>query len=180
MLYDVGQILGGFVGGYLSDQMGVRSPVVVVMLLVSWLIIYNFHGATLHAIGVLIFSAGFMLGGPASLIATAICADLGTHESIRGNAAALSTVTGIVDGTGSIGAALVQYLVGYLANCHHEPRGCDPADATHCTEVCSWAPVFVLLEVGTVFSCICLTRLLYHEIMIVCRRQREQFHDTLN
>lgn len=36
MLYDVGQILGGMVGGYISDKMGVRSPVVVIMLLFSW------------------------------------------------------------------------------------------------------------------------------------------------
>lgn len=36
MLYDVGQIFGGFAGGYVSDKMGVRSPVVVVMLLFSW------------------------------------------------------------------------------------------------------------------------------------------------
>ena len=36
MLYDVGQIVGGFVGGMVSDKMGVRSPVVVVMLLFSW------------------------------------------------------------------------------------------------------------------------------------------------
>ena len=36
MLYDAGQIVGGFVGGMVSDKMGVRSPVVVVMLLFSW------------------------------------------------------------------------------------------------------------------------------------------------
>lgn len=36
MLYDVGQILGGFTGGYISDKMGVRSPVIVAMLLLSW------------------------------------------------------------------------------------------------------------------------------------------------
>ncbi|KAH7464927.1 Glucose-6-phosphate exchanger SLC37A1 [Phytophthora ramorum] len=40
---------------------------------------------------------------------TAISADLGTHESIRGDAEALSTVTGIIDGTGSVGAALLLY-----------------------------------------------------------------------
>jgi OPA family glycerol-3-phosphate transporter-like MFS transporter 3 len=39
MLYDVGQILGGYAGGYISDKMGVRSPVVVVMLLFSWFVI---------------------------------------------------------------------------------------------------------------------------------------------
>ncbi|TDH71118.1 hypothetical protein CCR75_002696 [Bremia lactucae] len=36
MLYDAGQIVGGFIGGIASDRMGVRSPVVVTMLLLSW------------------------------------------------------------------------------------------------------------------------------------------------
>ncbi|GLE01732.1 hypothetical protein PINS_up010566 [Pythium insidiosum] len=176
MLYDVGQILGGFAGGYVSDKMGVRSPVVVAMLLLSWLAIYNFHSATYGSIGYLIFASGFMLGGPANLISTAISADLGTHESIRGDAAALSTVTGIVDGTGSVGAAFVQYLVGYLANCHKVPKGCDPK-VQPCQEVCSWGPVFLLLEVGTILACVCLTRLLYHEILIIRGRRHDQLRE---
>jgi hypothetical protein len=50
MLYDVGQILGGMVGGFISDKMGVRSPVVVVMLLFSW---YELPGLVLdrHSYG---------------------------------------------------------------------------------------------------------------------------------
>lgn len=36
MLYDVGQILGGCIGGYISDKGGARSPVIAVMLLLSW------------------------------------------------------------------------------------------------------------------------------------------------
>ncbi|KAF1330319.1 Sugar phosphate exchanger, partial [Globisporangium splendens] len=172
MLYDVGQILGGFAGGYISDKMGVRSPVVVVMLLFSCIAIYCFDGASYNMTAFLLLASGFMLGGPANLISTAISADLGTHESIRGNAAALSTVTGIIDGTGSIGAAFVQYLVGYLAQCHYEPMGCDPKKNPNCIEVCSWGPVFVLLEVGTLLACVCLTRLLYHEILIIRNRRR--------
>lgn len=105
------------------------------------------------------------------MISTAISADLGTHESIKGDAAALSTVTGIIDGTGSIGAALVQYLVGYLANCHKEPKGCDPK-SPNCVEVCSWGRVFILLEVGTILACVCLLRLLYHELSIIRSRRR--------
>ncbi|RLN90652.1 hypothetical protein BBJ28_00004045 [Nothophytophthora sp. Chile5] len=171
MLYDVGQILGGFVGGFVSDKMGVRSPVVVTMLLFSCVALYFLDGASYDVTALLLFVSGFMLGGPANLISTAISADLGTHESIRGNAEALSTVTGIIDGTGSVGAALVQYLVGYLANCQYEPKGCDPK-SPRCVQVCSWGPVFVLLEVGTVLSCVCLAQLLYHELLLIRGRRR--------
>ena len=36
---------------------------------------------------------------------------MGTNDAIQGNKEGLATVTGIVDGTGSIGAALGQILV---------------------------------------------------------------------
>lgn len=39
------------------------------------------------------------------MISSAISADLGRQEALMGNQEALATVTGIVDGTGSIGAA---------------------------------------------------------------------------
>lgn len=42
-------------------------------------------------------------------------ADLGTHESLKGNASALATVTAIIDGTGSLGAAVGPMLTGYLS-----------------------------------------------------------------
>lgn len=54
---------------------------------------------------------GFFIGGVANMISAAITADLGRQGPIQGNKEALSTVTGIVDGTGSIGAALGQILV---------------------------------------------------------------------
>ena len=50
--------------------------------------------------------AGVLVNGPYALITTAVSADLGTHESLKGNAKALATVTAIIDGTGSIGAAI--------------------------------------------------------------------------
>jgi OPA family glycerol-3-phosphate transporter-like MFS transporter 3 len=42
------------------------------------------------------------------MVSSAISADLGRQELIQGNSEALATVTGIVDGTGSIGAAVGQ------------------------------------------------------------------------
>jgi MFS transporter, OPA family, solute carrier family 37 (glycerol-3-phosphate transporter), member 3 len=54
---------------------------------------------------------GFFIGGVANMISAAITADLGGQGPIQGNKDALSTVTGIVDGTGSVGAAIGQILV---------------------------------------------------------------------
>lgn len=54
---------------------------------------------------------GFFIGGAANMISATITADLGKQGPIQGNTEALSTVTGIVDGTGSIGAAIGQILV---------------------------------------------------------------------
>ncbi|EMP24000.1 Sugar phosphate exchanger 3 [Chelonia mydas] len=51
---------------------------------------------------------GFFIGGPSNMISSAISADLGRQELVKGNSEALATVTGIVDGTGSIGAAVGQ------------------------------------------------------------------------
>ena len=51
----------------------------------------------------LLIPVGLLVNGPYALITTAVSAELGTHPSLRGNAKALSTVTSIIDGTGSIG-----------------------------------------------------------------------------
>ncbi|TMS06635.1 Glucose-6-phosphate exchanger SLC37A2 [Larimichthys crocea] len=53
-------------------------------------------------VGMLLVCGG-LVNGPYSLITTAVSADLGTHKSLKGNARALSTVTAIIDGTGSVG-----------------------------------------------------------------------------
>lgn len=51
----------------------------------------------------LLILVGVLVNGPYALITTAVSADLGTHQSLKGNAKALATVTAIIDGTGSIG-----------------------------------------------------------------------------
>jgi OPA family glycerol-3-phosphate transporter-like MFS transporter 3 len=59
---------------------------------------------------------GFFVGGAANMISATITADLGQQGPIQGNKEGLSTVTGIVDGTGSIGAALGQIFVPLIQN----------------------------------------------------------------
>jgi OPA family glycerol-3-phosphate transporter-like MFS transporter 3 len=54
---------------------------------------------------------GVFIGGPANMISAAITTDLGRQEVLAASDQALSTVTGIVDGTGSFGAAIGQVLI---------------------------------------------------------------------
>lgn len=63
---------------------------------------------------VLLATTGFFIGGPSSMISSAISADLGRQEALRGSQEALATVTGIVDGTGSIGAAAGQVKPSFV------------------------------------------------------------------
>jgi OPA family glycerol-3-phosphate transporter-like MFS transporter 1/2 len=65
---------------------------------------------------VLMMLSGFFVNGPYALITTAVSADLGTHESLSGNAKALATVTAIIDGMGSIGAAVGPMMTGYISD----------------------------------------------------------------
>ncbi|KAK3403767.1 hypothetical protein EUGRSUZ_K00158 [Eucalyptus grandis] len=63
----------------------------------------------------LMFITGIFVNGPYALITTAVSTDLGTHGSLKGNSRALATVTAIIDGTGSIGAAIGPFLTGYIS-----------------------------------------------------------------
>uniref|UniRef100_A0AAY4BSF0 Major facilitator superfamily (MFS) profile domain-containing protein n=1 Tax=Denticeps clupeoides TaxID=299321 RepID=A0AAY4BSF0_9TELE len=95
-LFDVGGIIGGILAGVISDRLAKRASTCAVMLLlaaptVRW---GNFS---------MLLVCGGLVNGPYALITTAVSADLGTHKSLKGNARALSTVTAIIDGTGSVG-----------------------------------------------------------------------------
>ena len=147
--FDYGQILGGFFAGWISDRLKSRSPVIVVMLLMSSCALFTFvNSPSLNLLVVMIPVTGFLLGGPANMISSAVAADLG--GSVKGSGKALATVTGIIDGTGSLGASSGQYLVYLLSNC-----GKDGKEASSCT----WTPVFVMLISCTVLAALFIGKL---------------------
>ncbi|KDO19722.1 hypothetical protein SPRG_14249 [Saprolegnia parasitica CBS 223.65] len=158
ILYDCGAILGAISGGYATDRMQVRSPYVVVSLVLSAIVLHFLFGATEHETAIILFALGLLTGGPETLITTAISADLGTHPSLHGNQAALATVAGIIDGTGSFGAALMQFVVGAVAHCE---QTCTLQDV--CTTTCGWANVFSVLQVMLVVGVLCLLKMLYQD-----------------
>uniref|UniRef100_A0A8C0EUN3 Solute carrier family 37 member 1 n=1 Tax=Bubo bubo TaxID=30461 RepID=A0A8C0EUN3_BUBBB len=113
-LFDVGGIFGGILAGLISDRLEKRASTCGMMLLLAApTATHIFHFCQLATVMLLI--SGALVNGPYALITTAVSADLGTHKSLKGNARALSTVTAIIDGTGSVGAALGPLLAGLIS-----------------------------------------------------------------
>ena len=105
-LFDIGGVIGGILAGYLSDKYNARSMVSAgfVYASIPVLYLYREYGSLSMNVNIgFMMLAGVLVNGPYALITTAVSADLGTHESLKGNAKALATVTAIIDGTGSIG-----------------------------------------------------------------------------
>ncbi|GCC17418.1 hypothetical protein chiPu_0017547 [Chiloscyllium punctatum] len=147
-LFDVGGIIGGILAGVISDYTKKRATTCGVMLLLAAPTLYVFSAVgymSLKVIVVMLIGCGALVNGPYALITTAVSADLGTHKSLMGNSKALSTVTAIIDGTGSIGAALGPLLAGLIS-----PTG--------------WNNVFYMLMVADAFAFLLLIRLVMREL----------------
>ncbi|XP_019620948.1 PREDICTED: glucose-6-phosphate exchanger SLC37A2-like isoform X1 [Branchiostoma belcheri] len=161
-LFDVGGIVGGFLAGTISDFTGGRATCCVVMLVLGapmlyvTQVVFQTKPSTSTAIGMLA-ALGFLVNGPYALITTAVSADLGTHKSLKGNAKALSTVTAIIDGTGSIGAAVGPLLAGIILN----KAGSEQRAA-------QWDNVFYMLMASDVLACLFLLRVFVKEIKGWC------------
>ncbi|XP_062053251.1 glucose-6-phosphate exchanger SLC37A2 isoform X3 [Lepus europaeus] len=148
-LFDVGGIIGGIMAGLISDYTNGRATTCCIMLILAapMMFLYNYIGQNgIISSIVMLIICGALVNGPYSLITTAVSADLGTHQSLKGNAKALSTVTAIIDGTGSVGAALGPLLAGLIS-----PTG--------------WNNVFYMLISADVLACLLLCRLVYKEIL---------------
>lgn len=64
----------------------------------------------------IIFLLGCLVSASDNLISGAIATDLGRSDSIENKEDVIATVTGIIDGTGAIGAASGQLFIGVLAD----------------------------------------------------------------
>uniref|UniRef100_A0A8C1ABC2 Glucose-6-phosphate exchanger SLC37A2 n=2 Tax=Cyprinus carpio TaxID=7962 RepID=A0A8C1ABC2_CYPCA len=150
-LFDVGGIVGGILAGLISDYSGGRATTCCAMLIIAAPMVsqtFFFLSFFAQTSGMLLW-CGALVNGPYALITTAVSADLGTHECLRGNSRALSTVTAIIDGTGSIGAAVGPLLAGLIS-----PTG--------------WNNVFYMLIAADVLACLLLSRLVYKEVRGWC------------
>jgi len=120
-LYSVGMMPGGIIVGYVSDMFGGRRAVVIgtfMCTLIVFLAVFAKWSEedSLNPIALLAMLAcmGILVGGPNNIITSAVAADLASHPSVRGNNKSLGTVTGLINGTGSITASLGLLAVGPL------------------------------------------------------------------
>jgi len=122
-LYSVGMMPGGIIVGYVSDLFGGRRAVVIgvfMSLLIVFLAIFAaFSESGKLSAGPMLFMLacmGILVGGPNNIITSAVAADLASHPSVRGNNKSLGTVTGLINGCGSITASIGLLAVGPLQN----------------------------------------------------------------
>jgi sugar phosphate permease len=151
VLYDVGMMPGGIIVGTVSDMLGGRRACVIaafMCILAPLLIVFAEFSSSLSA-GVLLPMLGLMgilVGGPNNIITSAVSADLAEHPSLKGNTKALGTVTGIINGSGSITAALGLLLIG-------------PIQVSY-----GWSAVWYFLVFCTVIGTFCMSSKVYKEI----------------
>lgn len=127
-MIDVGAILGSIVLGFVSDRMyGKRSPVALVAVASSMVIMYylaaNESTVTQASFFIMMFFIGFFTSGLANMIGSACAADLGKQPALKGNHRAVSTVTGIIDGSGSLGTAVGLFVVSFTRSAYGWANG---------------------------------------------------------
>ncbi|KAJ7520508.1 hypothetical protein O6H91_19G008500 [Diphasiastrum complanatum] len=147
-LFDLGGVVGGILAGHISDKLKARAITAASFMYCAIPVLYLYNqygGVSLYLNLGLMALAGLFINGPYALITTAVSADLGTHSSLKGNAKALATVTAIIDGTGSVGAAIGPLLTGFLSE-----RG--------------WDKVFDMLMLSAFIAGLLLFGLVYAEI----------------
>ncbi|KAL5744310.1 hypothetical protein ACOSP7_027170 [Xanthoceras sorbifolium] len=157
-LFDVGGVLGGILAGHISDRLDARAITAASFMYcaIPALFFYRSYGHVSLAVNIaLMFITGIFVNGPYALITTAVSADLGTHSSLKGNSRALATVTAIIDGTGSVGAAIGPLLTGYIS-------------------AKSWSAVFTMLMAAALIAGLLLTRLVVAEVAAKMAESRSQ------
>jgi len=151
--YDLGGIVGSVAGGYVSDRIGHRAPVLMAMLSTSLPMLFLYSGlGDSRALHILMMTLlGVTISGPYNLIVGTIAVDLGSQPALAGNEAAMSTVTGLIDGVGSGGSAVGQLFIPLIQN------------------AIGWHWVFYLFIVMNFLSALCLLKRFLHDCSVMWR-----------
>lgn len=161
-VFDFGGIIGGILAGYLSDRTGASAITCMIFLVaaVPMMFVYEHFGSVSLMMNLVLQSiAGLLINGPYALITTAVSAELGTHPTVSGSSKALATVTAIIDGTGSVGAAVGPLLAGLILQF-------------------GWNTVFYMVMASDLLAVLCLLRVAKHEWLRL--RSRKTPHVSVN
>ncbi|XP_076895534.1 uncharacterized protein LOC143548180 [Bidens hawaiensis] len=164
ILFDVGGVVGGILAGHISGRVNALAITAASFMYCAIPALYvyrNYRHMSMTINIMLMLVTGVFVNAPYALITTAVSVDLGTHSSLKGNSRALATVTAIIDGTGSIGAAIGPLLTGYIS-----------------TQ--SWSAIFTMLMAAALVALLFLTRLVVTEISAKWQESRESATDFVS
>ncbi|XP_027199728.2 glucose-6-phosphate exchanger SLC37A2-like [Dermatophagoides pteronyssinus] len=145
IMFDIGGSVGSIMAGLMSDIInagGITCIIFLLMAIPSLFLLAHFSSISLAINLALQFMAGFFINGPYSLIITSVSANLACTVPSK---AATATISAIIDGTGSIGAAIGPAITGPLS------------------DYFTWNSVFYLCMVGDFIAACCLVRVAWNE-----------------
>ena len=157
-LLDLGGVIGAVVCGWLGDRLGYKSPIIVVFLACSLPLLFLFQIGTESIFWlyfIVIPATGFFIAGASNIISSAIAADLAQNPDLQNKDEAMATVTGIVDGTGGIGAAIGVLIMGFLSEI-------------------DWLYVFLFMVFMGFFSIICIIHIAYREVKEYKKKKQQR------
>jgi hypothetical protein len=161
--FDLGSIIGSVLCGYL-DRYRKPGTTSATMLLISAPLLLIYYKLTtngqeltfiLHV--TLLLLLGIFITGPYSLITTAVAIDLGSHPALGSSKKAMATVSGIIDGFGSLGSINSGLLISLVSKIGRDAT--DPSSP----KGENWQAVFILLMVCVSFGAIFLVRIVDNE-----------------
>lgn len=79
-----------------------------------WFILFPSLGDHMFWNALVMTTVGVTISGPYNLIVGSISIDLGSQPALAGNSQAMSTVSGLLDGTGSAGSAIGQLIIPFV------------------------------------------------------------------
>ena len=119
VLFDVSMIFGTATLGLVTDRVGgVRSPLFVGSFVVGslpLLFLPALRQSTFHYAAAFV-TVGLFSGGPAHMYGTAVSVDLGEAAAAAGAPGLVSSLSGLIDGIGTLGAAVGQSIVARVAS----------------------------------------------------------------
>ena len=119
VLFDVSMIFGTATLGLVTDRVGgARSPLFVGSFVVGslpLLFLPALRQSTFHYAAAFV-TVGLFSGGPAHMYGTAVSVDLGEAAAAAGKPGLVSSLSGLIDGVGTLGAAVGQSIVARVAS----------------------------------------------------------------
>ncbi|XP_017461178.1 PREDICTED: glucose-6-phosphate exchanger SLC37A2-like, partial [Rhagoletis zephyria] len=147
IIFDIGGCVGSMAAGLMADRTGTSALTCIFFLIFAIPSLYSLDrytsASTILISQVLQFTTGMLINGPFCLIMSTVSANLACKVPSK---SAMATVSGIVNGTGSIGASIGPLLAGIVSK-----NG-------------NWKNVFYMAIGSVICAAISLLRIGYQEV----------------